>query len=502
MARRLAAPVGMGRDMRSTGQRGVGRSRPPRHGASAGTAWRAVAGADAAPPAASATGCNWADGPSAPSLNRPDGVCAGRQRPLITPSALRPPVSARHLPPSTAMSTHSSLKAPTRPTLSKRASSSASFLGQLKNLQSPTPPAEEIDEIVVDPQTGKSVIIRHSGIVRAFSPATASSQRLVATLFQRPTAANAAVSDLAIYEFTQLIDALVVPYVAGAPASTKVLDATAAGPRVVEVKLSMPSLLPLTDLRRHESLFEFEAKWSVDVVLQQNDVFRRHKRLAVFDMDSTLIAQEVIDELAAYVGVASQVSAITARAMNGELDFTESLRQRVALLRGVPADVWDRLKADGKISFSPGAVQLCTALKRLGFRLAVISGGFKPLAQWVAAELHLDYAFANELVVSPDGRQLTGELVPGAPIINAERKEELLRELAAREGVPLRQTLAVGDGANDLKMLRTAGLGVAWNAKPIVQEQAPCKVNGGSLRDILYLMGFTKAEQEELLTVE
>lgn len=153
--------------------------------------------------------------------------------------------------------------------------------------------------------------------------------------------------------------------------------------------------------------------------------------------------------------------------MRGELDFSASLRSRCALLKGVPSTVFSTLKSNGTITFTPGAHQLCLALKRLGCTLAVLSGGFQPLAEWVKAELELDYAFANTLAVSDDGSELTGEVV--GEIVNAERKAQLLLEIAAKEGINPRQAVAIGDGANDLVMMAAAGFGVAFNAKPKVQ---------------------------------
>lgn len=240
---------------------------------------------------------------------------------------------------------------------------------------------------------------------------------------------------------------------------------------------------------------EFESKWNVQLVFQRDTVFRRYKRLCVFDMDSTLIEQEVIDEIARKLGVEDQVSAITYRAMNGELDFTQSLRARCALLRGVPSNVFEELRS--VISLTNGASELVKALKRLGFKTAVLSGGFTPLTSWQAQQLGLDYAFANHLVVSSDGRTLTGELE--GEIVNGEKKKALVEQIAGREGIPLDQVLVVGDGANDIPMMEIAGLGLAFNAKPKVQKEAPARLNSNSLCDVLYMLGFTREEQSELL---
>lgn len=264
-----------------------------------------------------------------------------------------------------------------------------------------------------------------------------------------------------------------------------------------EASILIAQPLDLQALRtsQAEAILAFETQWDVEVVFQRDGPFRRHKRLAVFDMDSTLIREEVIDEIARRVGVVGQVSEITARAMNGELDFTASLRERVALLKGVPATVFEELRT--VITLTPGAVQLVKALKRLGYKTAVLSGGFTPLTSWLADQLGLDYCFANHLVVSEDGKELTGEVI--GEIVNAEKKREHVLSIAAKEGILLDQTLVVGDGANDLLMMGVSGLGVAFHAKPKVQLAAPARVNSESLLDVLYLLGFSKEDQEELL---
>jgi phosphoserine phosphatase len=264
--------------------------------------------------------------------------------------------------------------------------------------------------------------------------------------------------------------------------------------RVAEV--TFPALgVELETLRRHEAVSRFEREWNVELVFQLHNVHRRYKRLAVFDMDSTLIQQEVIDEIAALIGVQDKVSAITAAAMNGELDFEASLRARCKLLKGVPATVFETLRS--RITLNEGVADLIRALKRLGFKTAVLSGGFTPLTSWVAQNLGMDYAHANHLVVSPDGQTLTGELT-GA-IVHAERKRQHLIEIAEKQGILLEQVIAIGDGANDLPMMGVAGLGVAFHAKPLVQMRAPCRLNGRSMLDVLYLFGLSEGEVGELL---
>lgn len=268
---------------------------------------------------------------------------------------------------------------------------------------------------------------------------------------------------------------------------------------VIELSIELESSSNLRQsietLRNDERIKTVEQQQNVQIVFQAASPYRRHKRLAVFDMDSTLIQQEVIDEVARTLGLSAEVSAITERAMNGELDFEASLRARCALLKGVKSSVWEDLKP--VITLTPGAQTLITALKRLGYKTAVLSGGFTPLATWLADLLGLDYAFANHLVVSADGKTLTGDLT--GEIVHAERKRQHVLEIAKKEHIRLNQVLAVGDGANDLPMMAVAGLGVAFNAKPKVQLAAPARLNRTSLLDVLYLLGFTKREQEELL---
>ena len=274
-------------------------------------------------------------------------------------------------------------------------------------------------------------------------------------------------------------------------------------PRVMEVTFSPPpnpEYLSFTDLCKHESINQFEREWNCEVIFQPESYVRRAKRLCVFDMDSTLIQQEVIDEIAAYIGLEKEVCAITERAMNGELDFAASLEARVALLKGVPSDVFERLKS--KITIAPGAAQLCKLLKRSGLTLAVFSGGFQPLADWLAAQLGLDHAFANHLLSDPNTHTLTGKLDPAYPIVDAQHKRNLLLSLCKTKGIPLQQTMAVGDGANDIPMLQTAGLGVAWRAKSKVQMEAPARLNvGESMLDLAYLLGLTKREIDEALAL-
>ncbi|CAI8927049.1 Phosphoserine phosphatase [Pseudomonas sp. IT-347P] len=223
---------------------------------------------------------------------------------------------------------------------------------------------------------------------------------------------------------------------------------------------------------------------NVDIAFQEDSLFRRNRRLAVFDMDSTLIEAEVIDELAKAAGVGEQVSAITERAMAGELDFRASFKERLALLKGLDVSVLDSIGAS--LRLTEGAETLFAELKRLGYKTAILSGGFTYFAKQLQARLGIDYVFANELEVV-DGK-CTGVAIE--PIVDAQRKADLLKELAHKEGLRLEQTIAVGDGANDLPMLAIAGLGVAFRAKPLVKQSAKQAISTLGLDGVLYLLGF------------
>ncbi len=260
--------------------------------------------------------------------------------------------------------------------------------------------------------------------------------------------------------------------------------------RCVEFLVAAPPELDVRALTRR--LLQTGAGLGVDIAVQKESLYRRAKRLVVMDMDSTLIQIEVIDELARLAGVGTEVAAITERAMNGELDFEGALRERVALLRGLPATALEGVYRS--IPFTPGAKTLVRVLKRLGFRTAVISGGFKFFTDRLKNELGLDYAFANQLEIV-DG-VVTGGLV--GPIVDGARKAALLEEIADREGITLDQTIAIGDGANDLPMLGKAGLGIAFKAKARVREQADTHINQPNLASILYLLGLSEREMEEI----
>ena len=224
----------------------------------------------------------------------------------------------------------------------------------------------------------------------------------------------------------------------------------------------------------------------VDVAVQPGGLYRRAMRLIVMDVDSTLIQDEVIDLLAARAGRADEVTKVTESAMRGEKDFAASLRERVALLAGLEASVLDSVRAS--LRLTPGAQTLIRTLKRLGYKCGIVSGGFTAVIEPLAAELGIDYVAANTLEIS--GGRLTGRVLD--PVIDRDGKTESLRRFAAAAGVPLSQTVAVGDGANDLGMIAAAGLGVAFNAKPVVRDAADTTLNVPYLDAILYLLGISR----------
>jgi phosphoserine phosphatase len=258
----------------------------------------------------------------------------------------------------------------------------------------------------------------------------------------------------------------------------------------VEIHALLPPGRDADELKR--TLLSVATSAGFDVSLQRESLYRRSKRLVVLDMDSTLIRIEVIDELARAAGVGADVSRITERAMLGEMDYDESLRQRVGLLKGLDVAVLDRLAAD--LPLTDGAETLVRVLKRLGYKIAVISGGFSRAAEALKRRLGVDYAYSNNLEVS--GGKLTGRVV--GPIVNAQRKAELLETIAQAEGVLLDQVIAVGDGANDALMLERAGLGIAFHAKPKLRETADTSISAAGLDAILYLLGFSARELQEV----
>jgi phosphoserine phosphatase len=232
------------------------------------------------------------------------------------------------------------------------------------------------------------------------------------------------------------------------------------------------------------------ARQSIDVAVQPATLLRRGTRLIVMDVDSTLIQGEVIEMLAAHAGCEAEVAAVTEAAMRGEIDFEESLRSRVALLEGVPESALDEVY--DAIVLAPGARTMVRTLRRLGYRFAIVSGGFSRITDRLADDLGIHFSRANELEIV-DGR-LTGRIV--GPVVDRAGKAAALREFAAEIGVPEAAVIAIGDGANDLDMLNAAGLGIAYNAKPLVRDAADTAVNVPYLDTIMYLLGISREEVE------
>ena len=241
-----------------------------------------------------------------------------------------------------------------------------------------------------------------------------------------------------------------------------------------------------------KSLLKLAHQYDIDIAFQEDNVFRRNRRLVVFDMDSTLIDAEVIDELAIEAGVGKQVAAITEEAMQGKLDFKQSFERRLALLKGLDASVLPSIAH--RLRLNEGAEHLISTLRQLGYKTAIISGGFSFFGEYLQKILGVDYVYANQLDIE-DGI-VTGR-VKGR-VIDGQCKADLLRELASREGLMLEQVIAVGDGANDLPMLDIAGLGIAFRAKPLVEASAKQAISSLGLDGILYLLGFSDKDTEIL----
>lgn len=238
-------------------------------------------------------------------------------------------------------------------------------------------------------------------------------------------------------------------------------------------------------------LFKIAREQEVDYSFQQDNMYRRMRRLICFDMDSTLIQTEVIDELAMRAGVGDQVKSITEQAMRGEIDFRESFRKRVALLKGLDESVMQDIAEH--LPMTEGVERLMFVLKKYGYKIAILSGGFTYFGNYLKERFGLDYVYANELEIK-DGK-LTGNYV--GEIVDGTRKAALLRQIAANEKVDIAQTIAVGDGANDLPMLATAGLGIAFHAKPKVTANAQQAINTIGLDGVLYFLGFKDSQLEE-----
>jgi len=234
-----------------------------------------------------------------------------------------------------------------------------------------------------------------------------------------------------------------------------------------------------------KSLLELAHQYDIDIAFQEDNIFRRNRRLVVFDMDSTLIDAEVIDELAIEAGVGQQVAEITEAAMQGKLDFKQSFEQRLALLEGLDASVLQKIAQ--RLQLNEGAEHLISTLKKLGYKTAIVSGGFSFFGEYLQEILGVDYVYANQLDI--ENGKVTGRV--RGDIIDGQRKADLLRELAERDGLMLEQVIAVGDGANDLPMLDIAGLGIAFRAKPLVEASAKQAISSLGLDGILYLLGYS-----------
>ncbi|QFU93486.1 phosphoserine phosphatase SerB [Amycolatopsis sp. YIM 10] len=258
----------------------------------------------------------------------------------------------------------------------------------------------------------------------------------------------------------------------------------------LEVYVSVAEDTEAADEALRSALADVASRGGLDVAVERAGLARRAKRLIVFDVDSTLIQGEVIEMLGAFAGVEPQVREITEAAMRGELNFTESLERRVALLEGLPATVLDEVASS--LQLTPGARTTVRTLKRLGYRCGVVSGGFTTIIQKLVDDLGLDFAAANELEIA-DGK-LTGKVI--GEVVDRPGKAVALRRFAAEYGIPLTQCVAVGDGANDIDMLSAAGMGVAFNAKPALREVADTALSHPFLDAVLFMLGITRSEVE------
>ncbi|MDH6533471.1 phosphoserine phosphatase SerB [Parabacteroides sp. 52] len=248
---------------------------------------------------------------------------------------------------------------------------------------------------------------------------------------------------------------------------------------------------PLNKEKMKAEFMRLSAEQEMDISFQEESMFRRMRRLICFDMDSTLIDTEVIDELAIRAGVGEEVKKITEAAMRGEIDFAESFRQRCSLLKGLDVSVMQEIAEN--LPITEGVDRLMSVLKKVGFKIAILSGGFSYFGNYLKKKYNIDYVYANELEVV-DGK-LTGNYV--GDIVDGKRKAELLRLIAQVEKVDIRQTVAVGDGANDLPMISIAGLGIAFHAKPKVKETAKQSISTIGLDGILYFLGYKDSYLED-----
>ena len=242
---------------------------------------------------------------------------------------------------------------------------------------------------------------------------------------------------------------------------------------------------PKDEIKMQADFMRLTSKLNFDISFQEDSIYRRSRRLICFDMDSTLIRTEVIDELADRAGVGKQVREITESAMRGEIDFNESFKRRVALLKGLDVSVMKEIAES--LPVTEGVERMMSVLKRSGYKTAILSGGFTYFGNYLKQKFGFDYVYANELEIGPDGK-LTGNYV--GDIVDGNRKKELLKLIAQVENINIEQTIAVGDGANDLPMLSTAGLGIAFHAKPKVKAEAAQSISTIGIDGVLYFLGF------------
>jgi phosphoserine phosphatase len=256
---------------------------------------------------------------------------------------------------------------------------------------------------------------------------------------------------------------------------------------LLAMELSVDSKnVPLAELRK---LMEKTGEQiGVDIIVQPEDASRFRRRLVVFDMDGTIVDQEIIDELAKAAGVGTQVSELTAKGMRGEMDFKDSLRLRVAMLRGLPEPVLRKIREEMRLT--PGTEELITVLKEMGYKVALISGGFTYFTDALKARLGFDYAYGNELVIR--NGKVTGEV--RGEIIDSKRKAAIMVELAEKENIAQADIVAVGDGANDRIMLQNAGLGIAFNAKDVLKKVADGSITKNNMKGLLFCLGVSEKD--------
>ncbi|MDH5458471.1 MAG: phosphoserine phosphatase SerB [Nitrospinota bacterium] len=259
---------------------------------------------------------------------------------------------------------------------------------------------------------------------------------------------------------------------------------------VIEIVIGAKQVM--TNVEILAALLQFKENFDVDIAVQEDTLFRRNKRLIVLDADMTFLQCEVIDEMGKLAGVGEQLMGITEKAMEGEIDFTTALKQRVALLKGLTVEQLEQLYDN--LPITPGAAELVRILQHLNYKIAIVSGGFQFFISKLKEKYQLDYGFANQLQIV-DG-EVTGEVE--GELIDAQAKANILVSLAEKERFSLKQVVAVGDGANDIHMLAKAGLGIAFNAKPIVQQHAQASISIYNLELILYFLGISGGELKEL----